>query len=56
MKEAIKELTFSLMQRGPPMQTREALHPMPDINLSSILSWTSRKKEKVGCNKAGGGG
>jgi hypothetical protein len=34
MKDTIKEVTFALMQRGAPMQTGEASHPQPEINLS----------------------
>jgi hypothetical protein len=44
MKDAIKELTFSLMQRGAPMWTMEALHPQPDIDLSQLHGWKSGKE------------
>jgi hypothetical protein len=44
MKDAIKEWTFALMQGGAPMQTREASHPQPEINLSRLHSWKSGKK------------
>jgi hypothetical protein len=44
MREAIKELTFSLMQRGAPMQRREASHPNPTVDCSRILGWTSGTK------------
>ena len=44
MKDAIRELSFALMQRGYPMQTREAPHPKAGINLSRVLGWTCGKK------------
>ena len=44
MREAIKELTFSLMQRGAPMRRREASHPNPTVDCSRILGWTSGTK------------
>jgi hypothetical protein len=44
MKEAIKELTFSLVQRGSSMRTREALHPRSGMDLSKILGWTCGNK------------
>ena len=44
MKEAIKELTFSLMQRGNPMQKREPFHPGQKVDCSQILGWMSGNK------------
>ena len=44
MKEAIKELTFLLMQQGTPVQRREASHPNPKVDMSRILGWTIGKK------------
>jgi hypothetical protein len=44
MKDTIKELPFSLMQRSSPMQTRAALHPGPYIVMSQVLGWTSGLK------------
>ncbi len=44
MKDVIKELMFSLMQRGVPMRKREASHPQPYIGLSIIHGWKSGKK------------
>ena len=44
MKDAIKELTFALMQQGDPMRTREASHPKTGIDLSRVLGWTCGKK------------
>ncbi|KAL3783844.1 hypothetical protein ACHAW5_004952 [Stephanodiscus triporus] len=44
MKEAIKEITFSLMQRGNPMRKREPFHPSPKVDLSRILGWVSGNK------------
>jgi hypothetical protein len=44
MKDAIKEVTFALMQRGAPMRTREASHPQPEIGLFRLHGWKSGKK------------
>jgi len=44
MREAIKELTFSLMQRGAPMQRREVSHPNLTVDCSRILGWMSGTK------------
>ncbi|KAL3778015.1 hypothetical protein ACHAW5_000521 [Stephanodiscus triporus] len=47
MKDAIKELTFALMQRGDPMRTREASHPKTGIDLSRVLGWSCGKKVRT---------
>ena len=44
IREAIKELTFSLMQRGAPMRRRETSHPNPTVDCSRILGWSSGMK------------
>ena len=44
MREAIKELTFSLMQRGTLMRKREPSHPGPKVDCSRILGWVSGNK------------
>jgi hypothetical protein len=44
IREAIKELTFLLMQQGAPMRRREASHPNPTVDCSRILGWTSGMK------------
>jgi hypothetical protein len=44
IKDAIKELTFLLMQQGAPMQTREESHPNLKVNYLQILGWTSGNK------------
>jgi hypothetical protein len=43
MREAIKELIFSLMQQGTLMRRREALHPNLTVDCLQILGWTSGK-------------
>jgi hypothetical protein len=55
MKEAIKELMFSLMQRGSPMRMREASHPRPNIDLSRILGSTCGNKVRFRCKETSGG-
>jgi hypothetical protein len=44
MREAIKELTFSLMQQGAPMRRREVSYPNPTVDCLQILGWTSGTK------------
>jgi hypothetical protein len=47
MKNMIKKLMFSLMQRGAPMRTREASHPQPDIDLSQLHGWMLGEKVRL---------
>ncbi len=47
MKDAIKELSFVLMQQGHPMRTREASHPKAGTNLSQVLGWICGKKVRL---------